>query len=74
MVKGSQIYSYSQLEQMLKDSKNGQIKIAHNTVAHFVDNERIAIKLYYTDIIVITLTILTPFIHRATRQPQHGTD
>lgn len=53
IVKDSKVYSYAQLEQMIRDSRNEQVKLAHNTVAHFVDNERIGIRLYFTDVVII---------------------
>jgi hypothetical protein len=42
MVQGSQVYSYSQLAQMLEASSNKQVKLAHNTIAHYVDEDKIA--------------------------------
>lgn len=53
MVKDSQVYTYRQLAQMIRDSRNGQVKLANNTVAHFVENDRIGIRLHYTDVIII---------------------
>jgi len=53
MVKDSKVYSYSQLAQMLEASRNKQVKLAHNTIAHFVDNGKIGIKLHWTDVIVV---------------------
>jgi len=53
MVQGSQVYSYSQLAQMLEASSNKQVKLAHNTIAHYVDEDRIGIKLYYTDVVIL---------------------
>jgi hypothetical protein len=54
MVKGSMVYSYTQLEQLIKNSRDGQTaKLAHNTTEHFVDTDRIGIWLYYTDVIII---------------------
>jgi hypothetical protein len=54
MVKDSQVYSYSQLAQMLEASRNKQVKLAHNTIAHYVDEGKIGIRLYYTDVIIVT--------------------
>lgn len=53
MVKNSQVYSYRQLAQMIRDSRNEQVKLAHNTTAHYLDNERIGIRLYYTDVVIV---------------------
>jgi ABC-type uncharacterized transport system substrate-binding protein len=53
MVQGSKVYSYKQLSEMIQASRNGQIKLANNTIAHFTDNEQIAIRLHYTDVIII---------------------
>jgi hypothetical protein len=53
MVKDSKVYSYAQLEQLIRDSRNEQVKLAHNTMAHYLDNGRIGIRLYYTDVVVV---------------------
>ena len=53
MVQGSKVYSYRQLSEMIQASRNGQIKLANNTTAHFLNDSRIVIKLYYTDIVII---------------------
>jgi hypothetical protein len=53
MVKDSKVYSYSQLAQMLEASRTKQIKLANNTTAHFLNDSRIGIRLYYTDIVII---------------------
>lgn len=53
MVQGSHVYSYSQLAQMLEASRNKPVKLAHNTIAHYVDNYRIGIRLHYTDVVII---------------------
>jgi hypothetical protein len=54
MVKDSKVYSYSQLAQMINSARDGKAKLAHNTYAHFVDNDKIGIRLHYTDVIVIS--------------------
>jgi len=54
MVKDSKVYSYGQLAQMIQASNNGIAKLAHNTIAHYVDNYRIGIRLYHTDIIIVS--------------------
>lgn len=54
MVKDSKVYSFDELAEMIQSSKNGQVKIAHNTTAHFVDKNRIGIRLYYTDVVIIS--------------------
>jgi hypothetical protein len=53
MVKDSKVYAYNELAQMLEASKNGQFKLAHNTIAHFVDEGKIGIRLHYTDVVII---------------------
>lgn len=53
MVQGSKVYSYSQLAQMLEASRNGIVKLCNNTIAHYVDEGKIGIKLHYTDVIII---------------------
>ena len=53
MVNGAQVYTYIQLSKMLKASRNGQVKLAHNTIAHFLNDNRIGIRLYYTDVVIV---------------------
>lgn len=53
MVKDAKIYSYRQLAQLLSESRGAQAKIAYNTIAHRIDDVRIGIKLYYTDVVVV---------------------
>jgi hypothetical protein len=53
MVKGSTVYSYAQLEQRLEASRDGQVKLAHNTIAHKISDTQIGIRLYYTDVVVV---------------------
>ena len=53
MVNGAQVYTYIQLSKMLKASRNGQVKLAHNTIAHFLNDDRIGIRLYYTDVVIV---------------------
>jgi hypothetical protein len=53
MVQGSHVYSYSQLAELIQASRNGQVKLAHNTIAHYVDKGKIGIRLYYTDVVVV---------------------
>ena len=53
MVQGSKVYSYSQLEQMIQASRHQEVKLCNNTVAHFLQDNRIGIKLHYTDVIII---------------------
>jgi hypothetical protein len=53
MVQGSHVYSYNQLAQKLEASKNKQVKLCNNTIAHYVDESKIGIKLHYTDVIII---------------------
>jgi len=53
MVKDSKVYSYNQLAQKLQESRTKQVKLANNTIAHYVDEGKIGIKLHWTDVIVI---------------------
>jgi len=53
MVQGSKVYSYSQLEQMIQASRHQEVKLCNNTVAHFLEDSRIGIKLHYTDVIIV---------------------
>jgi hypothetical protein len=53
MVNGSKVYSYSQLEQMIQASRHQEVKLCNNTVAHFLEDNRIGIKLHYTDVVII---------------------
>ena len=53
MVQGSKVYSYSQLAQMIQASRNGIVKLCNNTIAHYVDTDRIGIRLHYTDVVII---------------------
>jgi hypothetical protein len=53
MVQGAQIYTYTQLAKMVNASRNKQVKLANNTTAHSIDNEKIGIKLHWTDVLVI---------------------
>jgi hypothetical protein len=53
MVNGSKVYSYAQLEQMIRDSRHQEVKLCNNTVAHRIDESKIGIKLYYTDVVII---------------------
>ncbi len=39
---------------MIRASRYGITKLALNTVAHFVDNDRIGIRLYYTDVVIVS--------------------
>ena len=53
MVNDSKVYSFSQLAKMLEASRNKQVKLAHNTIAHYIDEGKIGIRLYYTDVIIV---------------------
>jgi len=53
MVKNSKVYSYSELVELVQGAKDGQVKIAHNTVAHQISDTQIGIRLYYTDVVVV---------------------
>src|SRR5674476_1569040 len=53
MVKDSRVYSFGQLAQMIKASRDGQKKLANNTISHFVDNDKIGICLHWTDVIIV---------------------
>ena len=53
MVQGSKVYSYSHLEQMIQASRHQEVKLCNNTVAHFLEDNRIGIRLHYTDVIII---------------------
>jgi len=53
MVKESRVYSFGQLAQLIKASRDGQKKLANNTISHFVDNDKIGIRLHWTDVIIV---------------------
>jgi hypothetical protein len=53
MVQGSKVYSYSQLAQMIQASRHQEVKLCNNTVAHFLEDNRIGIRLHYTDVVII---------------------
>ena len=53
MVKDNHAYSFRQLAQLIKGSRDGQKKLANNTISHFVDNDKIGIRLHWTDVIIV---------------------
>ncbi|MHB8102389.1 MAG: hypothetical protein ACYDEF_09500 [Methanosarcina sp.] len=53
MVKDSRVYPFGLLAQMIKASRDGKKKLAHNTITRFIDNDKIGIRLYLTDVIIV---------------------
>ncbi|HZK71841.1 MAG TPA: hypothetical protein VFD03_10080 [Clostridia bacterium] len=53
MVKDNRVYSFGQLAQKLQSARDGKVKLAYNTVAHFSDNDKIGIRLHWTDVIIV---------------------
>jgi len=53
VVKDSHVYSFEQLAQMIKASRDGKKKLAHNTITHFIANDKIGIRLHWTDVIIV---------------------
>jgi hypothetical protein len=52
MVKGSKVYDFVELEE--KVGKREHVKLANNTVAVRRDQNKIAIRLHYTDVVTLT--------------------
>jgi hypothetical protein len=52
MVQGSRVYKFEELEEKL--GKREQVKLANNTVAVRRDQNKIAIRLHYTDVVTLT--------------------
>ena len=55
MVKDIRVYSFRQLVQLIKASRDGQKKLANNTISHFVDNDKIGIRLHWTNVIIVNV-------------------
>jgi len=53
MSKNSKVYSYNKLKELIEQSRSKQPKIGTNTTARFLYDKRIAIRLHYTDIIIV---------------------
>ena len=53
MTKDDYVYSYKSLKELINNTRGGEPKLTGNTTARFLDDGRLAIRLYWTDIIII---------------------